>query len=306
MPAKPPVSLITGYVQDRNHILVLLRYDELEERGAENTNARRWDRRTNSWANFPVLWSATRLWADPSGLPIILTGPAGKVAIKAKPVVPPDEEDIWPGRGGPALLGDIRDLRLIGQHLYVAGMGRQVYRREGAGRWVRADAGMVVTQPDPAQIHGFNSLDGPSETDIYAAGFDGEMWRSDGRRWRQLEKLTNLLLNRVRTVAPDQILICGKQGVLLRGHLDAWSVVDHQSTEDELWDVETFNGEVYIATSKRVYRLTAADDLEEVDLGVRGKPTCGSLHANDGVLISVGRKCLCWTEDGRKWHDITP
>jgi hypothetical protein len=36
------------------------------------------------------------------------------------------------------------------------------------------------------------------------------------------------------------------------------------------------------------------------------KPSFGSLHANDGILLSVGRKLVCWTDDGKKWHDITP
>src|SRR5687767_9541762 len=126
---KSPFTMISGFVQTRNHPLVLFQYDELLEHGAEDTDVGRLDRTTGQWASFELEWSATRLWAAKTLFPIVATGPAGRVAVKARSGVPHDEEVIFAGARGPEGLGDIRDLRLIGKHLYATGMNRQVYRR---------------------------------------------------------------------------------------------------------------------------------------------------------------------------------
>lgn len=299
------LSYVTGFVQNKGYLFALMRYDELEEAGHGDTDIARWDRANKRWASFSLEWAATHLHvaSTPTPFAAYATGPEGRVVIKTASKA--DEELIFPGADGPEGLGDIRDLRLIGETLYATGMNRQVYRRKPTGGWVRADTGVVITKPSLKTVHGFNSIDGRSEKDIYAAGFGGEMWRFDGKRWRQIESPTNLMLDRVRAVAKDRVYICGKEGVLLRGHLDAWEVVDHGGTDDELWDVEIFEDAIYLATDDAVFRLNDDDELEPVKLGKKNV-TCGALHANDGVLMSVGRSHVLYTEDGRKWHEITP
>jgi hypothetical protein len=305
MKKKPPVSSFFGYVQNRGHVFVLSRLDAFEAAGEPDTTIFDLDLSKGGRSVSFVDWAATHLWADPAnGFPVFIAGPEGKVAIKTAPSeAGMSEEEIWPGKQGPKSLGDIRDLRMIGKHLYAAGMGRQVYRRE-ARCWMRADKGVVVAKPSLTDVVGFNSIDGTSEDDIYAAGFDGELWWWNGKEWGAMEGITNLVLNRVRVVAPNQVYVCGKMGMLIRGHKDIWDIVWHDATEDELWDVEVFNGVVYVTTEDCLYRVDG-DVLEPVKTGFK-KPSFGSLHANDGILLSVGRKLVCWTDDGKKWHDITP
>jgi hypothetical protein len=234
-----------------------------------------------------------------------MLGVGGEI-LEAARGAKPTEELIDPGPGGVKSRGPMCDLRWIGGHLYAAGMNRQVYRREGPGRWSRADAGTV--QPlGSMTVAGFNAIDGLSEDDFYGVGFEGEIWRRQRGRWRQLDSPTNVVLTRVRVVKPELAYAVGQRGVLLRGCGDAWEVVDHGMTEEDFWGLEWFQEKVYMSSAKAVYRLRSDEELDildTVDMRLGRNRTCYDLHANDGVLWSVGPKHLSWT-DGTRWNDVT-
>ncbi len=67
--------------------------------------------------------------------------------------------------------------------------------------------------------------------------FCGEIWRCN-KGWQQLESPTNVILNKVKVVRDDLIYVCGQQGMLLVGTDNVWSIVDHGSTTDQIWDLE--------------------------------------------------------------------
>ncbi len=60
------------------------------------------------------------------------------------------------------------------------GMRRQVYLREGKGRW-RPMHGPDIAEGETA---GFEALCGLSLRDLYAVGWEGEIWHFDGKVWR--------------------------------------------------------------------------------------------------------------------------
>jgi hypothetical protein len=234
-------------------------------------------------------------------LQVFAAGPDGRVNIGT---LQGDRlEQIDPSGNGPGLHGHIRDLRFIGNHMYAAGMGRQVYKREGKDQWVRLDAGVLQT-PGTTDVKGFNSIDGLGEDDMFAAGFGGEIWHFNKGKWQQDASPVDVILNKVRVIRKDLAFAGGQMGTLLRRNDDRWEVVDHHSTTNEIWDIEWFNDTLYLATDKKLFRLLPNDTLELVDMKLGKDVTCGALHANDGVLLSVGRKHVCYTEDGKKWIRI--
>jgi hypothetical protein len=239
---------------------------------------------------------------DPE-LELFAVGPDGRVLVGS--TGGDKEELIDATKNGPGLHGDIRDLRFIGKHLYAAGMGRQVYRREGRQKWVHRDTG-VLQKPSTTEVKGFNSIDGISESDMYAVGFGGEIWRWNGKGWSQCDSPTNAILNSVRAVKDELIYVCGPSGLLLAGRRDEWKIVGHDSSDEEFWALEWFRNELYVAADESLFRLNADDTLELVDMGLGYGVTCGFLHASAGLLLSVGRKHVCWTKDGKQWFDITP
>lgn len=58
-----------------------------------------------------------------------------------------DEEDFDLTPDGPQGRGWLRSARVIGQHTYVVGMSRQVYRRGHQGSWSRMDHGLLASPP---------------------------------------------------------------------------------------------------------------------------------------------------------------
>jgi hypothetical protein len=205
---------------------------------------------------------------------------------------------------GPPDQGFLRDLRVIGTHLYAAGMGRQAYRRHDSGRWTRWDAGLLPNSEDVLDIRGINAIDGFTEDDMYAVGFQGEIWRYVRGAWHEVESPTNLILERVRVVRPDRAYSAGQVGTLLRGHGDTWEHVKQTTTEDDFWGMEWFRDRLYLATRNGLYVLVEDDELEPVDTGLPGPRTSAQLHAANGALWSFGPQHLAWTEDGTTWNDV--
>jgi hypothetical protein len=147
-------------------------------------------------------------------------------------------------------------------------------------------------------------MDGLDESDIYAVGFEGEIWRRVSEKWRQLESPTNVILHQVRMVKKNLAYACGQKGVLLVGKGDEWTEIKHTATEDDLWGMQLFNDTLYVASDDGIFALDKNSDLNAVS--VKGIKTFGYLHANEGVMWSFGLKDLIWTDDGKKWHDETP
>jgi len=92
----------------------------------------------------------------------------------------------------------------------------------------------------------------------------------------------------------------------LTGHGKEWEAVDHNGPEDEFYDMEWYQDSLYLATSDALYQLVDEDEMKRVDMKLGKGITCGHLHANDGVLWSFGTKHVCFTEDGKRWRNVTP
>lgn len=299
-----PYSFLFGFVQNRQCGRVIAQIDELKDSGSTASTLLKWSRLENRWFSFRLDWHATRLCIkDNPEIELIAVGPDGIVSVGTSSGN--HEEDIDATDKGPKRKGDIRDLRLIGTHVYVTGMSRQVYRREGSGNWTRQDNGMVQ-DPGTIKVSGFNAIDGVSEGDVFAVGFGGEIWRRQKNVWRKLDSPTNLVLYRVRTVNKNLAYACGQDGVLLRGNGDRWEPIPHSTVDEDLWGMEWYQDRLYVGCDSGIYILTEDDNLEKIDIGLSGKKTYRHLHQNDGVMLSVGPKHVLWTEDGHSWKDITP
>jgi hypothetical protein len=298
-----PYSFGSGFVQDHGTIRVIAQIDELADAGSSASRIMKWVAKDEKWSQFSFEWSAVRVCVIAEPLQLFVLGPDGEVLVGSSRG--DTRETIDETKEGPQGRGPLRDLRRIGDQLYVAGMSRQVYRRSGVGSWSHRDEGVVLPLGSKS-VAGFNSIDGVSEDDFYAVGFGGEIWRCLKGRWRKIESPTNVVLHRVRVIRTDLVYACGQEGVLLRGTGDAWEQIDHSVTENDLWDIEWYRDRLYAAHDDGLFVLTSADDLEAVDFGTRAEITCRHLHSDDGVLLSSGPKDVLYTADGDKWRDITP
>jgi hypothetical protein len=307
--SKTPFSFGAGCVRDRDRARLVASTDVLAERGSPLTMMMSWmGPWPGKWNAVDIDWLTSRVVDMAEN--VFVMGSAGRVSVRFPPDRNPKPKQAFDEEidavDGVNRSGDFMDLRSVGTHLYACGMARQVYRREGNRKWARVDRGTVLP-PGSMDIKGFTSMDGVSEDDFYAVGFDGETWRCRSGAWSQMESVTDVILQCVRVLAPDRMYACGQSGVLLRGDGQRWQVLDPSvKGDDELWSIQGFKGEVYVASTSAIYKLDKNDKLRKVDTKLGKNLTHMHLHAADGFLWSFGVKDVMLTQDGKTWRDATP
>lgn len=208
---------------------------------------------------------------------------------------------------GPLQRGPLLDARFVGAHAYVAGMHRQLYRREFSGAaaadWVRCDHGMVLTAPSPAVV-GLCSVDGFDETEMYAVGWQGEIWTGHANNWHGVTPLTNLKLERVLCAPNGQVYVVGQAGLVLKGRGMAWSVLANEATSDPFWGCAWYRDRLWLCTRKRIYVLDEHDHVVEARADLPNGADTGWLDADNQTLWSIGRQTLAYTDDGKTWQQV--
>lgn len=294
---KSGYSIRTGAVRNRDLAHVLASDDDLD-RNLPHTA--RLTRNQGDWGFGLLKWTAgstcvARIPKDQ----MIAVGEHGNVAVLGSGEN--YEERIITKTDSPEKRGPIREVREIGGKAYAVGMDRQVYRRDGRSSWVCVDGNMRKA-PALDVVFGFESIHGFSEQDMYAVGWHGEMWRYDGKAWKEIASPTNLLLTRVFCAPGGTVYACGQRGMLLRGSKSIWEVVEHRSTQEDLWDLQWFEGKLYLSTTSLVYTLEK-DALVPVAMDDEVPEACYHLDAADGIMWSIGPKDVIQF-DGKSWTRI--
>jgi hypothetical protein len=211
------------------------------------------------------------------------------------------EEQIGANQEAIRARGPLRGVRTIGQHVYVVGMNRQAWRRDDAHQWTSIDQAARPADGSK-EVVGFEAVDGFAESDIYAVGWNGEIWHYDGSGWHQKQSPTNIVLTRVQCAGNGVVYASGRKGLLLKGRDDSWEVIDHQSMIDDIWDLAWYQEKLYLSTMYGLFTLDQ-DKLLPVDFGEDSPNSCYHLSAADGVLWSIGGKDIM-AFDGNSWTRI--
>lgn len=210
-----------------------------------------------------------------------------------------EEERIVTPDGDPSQRGNLRHVRTIEKRTFAVGMGRQVYRRDGQNQWTCLDQDI---RPSDGEVKGFECIDGFNENDLYAVGWDGDIWHFDGSRWTQEESPTNQVLTRVLCAADGVVYASGRRGLLLKGRENIWEVIDQDVIQDDIWDLAWYQNRLYLSTLRELFTLSAGE-IVPVDFGEDVPGSCYHLSASDGVLWSFGAKDMM-AFDGQTWTRI--
>ena len=89
----------------------------------------------------------------------------------------------------------------------------------------------------------------------------------------------------------------------MRGRGNTWEAIDHSATNSNLWGLEWFQENLFVASSDKIFFLDK-NTLVPVDMNLGKELSCGYLHANDDVMWSIGTKDLAYT-DGTVWVEVT-
>lgn len=293
-------SVFTGVVRYNNLFYLLATMDSLVEDEVPHTRIYEFDR--GSWGGEDLDWfviSASVCYQPEERF--IAIGPLGRVKVFGGGQIV-DEKTIEDGIFSPKTRGPLREVRgIAGGRAYAVGTCRQVYRRDTPDNWVCIDK---TAQTHHGEITDtcFESIDGFSENDMYCVGWEGEVWHFNGKNWSQIDSPTNLTLFKVRCCSDGYVYACGQMGIILRGRNEDWEIIEHEATNDNLRGMQWFQDQLYLSSSKKVYKLDGSD-LLEVDFGLDPPLTAHHLSAREDVMWSIGAKDVMQFDGGR-WSRI--
>jgi hypothetical protein len=230
-----------------------------------------------------------------TGDDLIAVGEYGQVVMISQNGAATDDtinaSGVSPEGRGPLCRGVV-----IEDSVVMVGMNRQVYRRDPTGEWIVMEAGL----PASDQVTGFNGVAGSSLSSLYAVGWDGEIWKFDGSRWNPMVSPTHWILTAVCVADDGRVYSCGQNGSVLRATNDRWEALKTECWDD-LWAIECFQGEIFAAGLRRLWRLNAADELDLVDAAEC--ESFGTFAKCKGALWSIGAKAVM-SYDGKDWNQL--
>ena len=291
-------SFTTGVVRYKDLFYLIATEDKLARKQTPHASILTWDQ--GQWGQGDVEWTAVSVCAVKYPQEqMVAVGETGEAQVCGSGEE--HDEEIRDGVVKPDDRGDLRFVRSIGGHAYATGMDRQVYRRQGRDEWVCIDESMRPAKDDESLV-GFNGIDGVSEKEIFAVGFQGAIWHYNGRTWKELQSPTNIVLSSVCCAGDGNVYACGRRGTLLRGDRRRWEVIDHGKSNEDFWGLAWYQNKLYVSSLRRVLTLEKGDRLRMVDMD---EPVTSAYHlsAQDGVLLSIGPKDVM-LNDGAKWIRI--
>lgn len=289
-------SFISGAIRDVDIGYFVMSYDAAADSKIPLSNFIQWE--PDGWADCDQgAWHTAGLAITAHPLEqMIAVSEFGKVWLVGSG--DEHEEEIVVANSPIKDRGPLRGVRRIGENIYVAGMNRQVYRRDGVNQWSCIENGI----PRSKEVCGFESIDGFSEQEIYAVGWDGEIWSYLNAQWRQEDSPVNTVLLDVCCGGDGFVYACGRNGVLVKGKRGAWEAVDLGEFSESLWSLAWFKGSLYASSMDAVFVL-GEDGFTPVFWGEDVPNTSYDLVAGHGMLWSVGAKDVM-SFDGEKWSRI--
>jgi hypothetical protein len=239
----------------------------------------------------------------PPSLNFFALGRDGKVlliASKSHPIF----EEIPDAGTGPNKYGYVTDIQEIGGEIYVCGASGQIYQRTKMG-WIHRDQGLLEPLPFKLPRLFLNSIDGTATDDIYAVGNEGYIFHFNGKQWRNVSFETNLNLLSVKCINPDEVYICGQNGLMLGGNHNGWRIlIDPDEVDiEELYDIEVFENKIYLSSESGLM-IYNRKDIQSVDTGLNPPLIdTSSLSARDGILWSIGGEDLAYY-NGKQWRRV--
>lgn len=292
-------SFVFGAVRYKDLAYLVLANDEMSEQKIPHSIVIEWDNGVwNDGGQLPWRTAGVAVAVKPLEQ-LVALGEFGSVLLLGSG--DRHEEQVWQRDSSPADRGPMRGVRTIGESVYAVGMDRQIYQRQASGAWRSFDADLRPP-PESEVVVGLEAIDGFDEQEMYAVGWEGEIWWFDAGTWTNVASPTNLVLTDVCCGGDGVVYACGQAGMVLRGRESRWEMVGQEVVRDDLWNSAWFDGHMYFASLDALYMLDG-DDLEIVDPDVEGVETYHHLSTRDDVLWSVGAKDVV-AYDGMNWSRI--
>lgn len=192
-------------------------------------------------------------------------------------------------------------LKCIDGWAYAVGMFRKIYKRVDIGHWEKVMDGFPQLSPEQIEKgrYGFNDLDGPNDSNMYAVGGHGDVWRYDGTRWHQCDFPSNEQLNTVTVAPTGEVYISGEGGNLWVGEKNSWKKIAKGFSSVLFNDSVWFNNQLWLCSG---YQLKVGDgkELKTPQHNSELITYNGHMDAYDGLLV-VASNYEVHAFDGNEW-----
>ena len=189
----------------------------------------------------------------------------------------------------------IRSLLKIDKQVFGVGMSGLIVRRRADALWD------VVEMPRPTRP-GIEAIDGFTATELYAVGWNGALLWLDGATTVDNASPTSVILTSICCAEDGFAYACGQEGVILRGRQARWDIICKNATDENLWDIASFRGVVYVSTILSLY-IIHEDSLVPVVFGDDPPTSCYKIFVHDQFLWSIGREDIL-RFDGSNWERL--
>jgi hypothetical protein len=248
--------------------------------------------RWNRLGDIDDIASSIDAWIDDSGAPkIIAMGRLGNGLLIGAKSKESTNIAIDPGH--------LFQVRYFAGNIYVCGSQRQVWRSKiDPIAWERIDNGLVVKR-SKTKNPVFHTIHGVAPNCVYAGGRRGELFKFDGISWRKLDYPSNSDISRLEVLDSDDVIVCGKNGSLYRGHDDIWSPIGEEGYKEDFWSVSSLDGCVYASSLEdilffkggRIERLVRPNEDFKFH----------RISAADGYLWATGGEGEIARWNGQQW-----
>lgn len=204
-------------------------------------------------------------------------------------------------KGGPSR-GGIHRVKTIGGNLYFCGGNNSVGKRIGKDSWLNHTCDI----PNPARGDSLDSslddIDGFDETDIYAAGRDGQVFHFDGMIWSQIRMPTTEHFETLCCAGDGMVYIGGVEGSIYVGRYNKWKKIHSQPMSLPFQDMVWYVDRVWCTSDYGLWTI-CNEKLERVELPEGMHGYAGNLSVGDGVLLLAGYAGAAFLENNR-WKKI--
>lgn len=208
------------------------------------------------------------------------------------------EANIPGGKGLGPLRGSMNSVKQLGGALYGCGGERSLFRRLGPDRW--EEVGPLP--PEGRGETGFQDFDGFSESDIYAAGGKGDVWRYDGTAWHKIAFPSNMWIESVCCGEDGYVYIGAQSGTVYRGRGDQWMMIHQGDLSLPFRDMVWFKDRVYATNDYGLWEIQEGR-LQPSQAPIEITNCAGNLSVADGVMLMAGAYGAA-LHDGQSWSRL--
>jgi hypothetical protein len=196
------------------------------------------------------------------------------------------EEKIEDKELNPSNFGQIRNTKSIEGYLYVCGMKRQVYKRFDVNNWELISYDLTQEKG----VFGFESIDGFSENEIYAVGWEGEIWQYDGKIWKSRNSGTKEILIEVVCGGDNNVYTISRGRKLIVGRNETWKTFELNIPIDIL-SIAWFDNRLYACSFAQLFEWNG-NNLIPVEITGDKPNSIHKINVGEGKLCIVGSKDL--------------